>query len=188
MLTLANVWDLLKTETSNLFTDITLPASLDKDILTDRLLEECGTMTCIWSSAAAFKHYSDSFFRRNLARFTKLADSMLLTYEPLENYNMYEDSSRASSSGTDSAGTSTSLDSHYSFNAGSTAQPVDASESGNTTSVNSSGTETSLLHRHGNIGVTTSSKLLDEFRQTSMYEVYDEITRLYAEDLFIGIY
>lgn len=188
MLTLANIWDLLKTETSDLFSDIIVPDSIDKDILTDRIMEECGNMVSIWSSAAAFKHYSDAFFRRNLPRFKKIADTTLLTYDALENYNMFEDMSRSTASGTDSAGTSTSLDSHYSFDAGSTAQPVNAGESGNTTSVNSTGSETTLLHRHGNIGVTTSSKLLDEYRETAMYDVYNTIVELYADNMFLGIY
>lgn len=70
------------------FADIDIDERLDKDILIDSLLDECGAMNAIYTTTGVFKRFSDNFFKKYKWNIGKLLDTLELRYDPLANNNL----------------------------------------------------------------------------------------------------
>lgn len=70
------------------FADIDIDERLDKDILINSLLDECGAMNAIYTTTGVFKRFSDNFFKKYKWNIGKLLDTLELKYDPLANNNL----------------------------------------------------------------------------------------------------
>ena len=75
-------------DVTKLFEDIVLDERLDKDIVINTILDECGAMMTIYNTSPVFKRFSDNFFKKYQWNITKLADTLHFEYDPLKNKNM----------------------------------------------------------------------------------------------------
>ena len=121
-------------------------------------------------------------------KWSKLWETMVAEYNPLENYDMVEEMDK-DTSGTDDlthghviTGTANRQDNVFGFNdTSTTGVPQSASTAGNTDTHSGkdersmSGTEDYTLTRHGNIGVTTSQQMLESERQLFLWDYFKQV-------------
>ena len=70
------------------YDDIELDQRLDKEIVINTILDECGAMTALYNTSPVFKRFSDNFFKKYKWNITKLADTLHFEYDPLKNKNV----------------------------------------------------------------------------------------------------
>lgn len=120
-------------------------------------------------------HWADMFHLKYGGKYNRLLDIVDLEYNPIENYDRYEDLKKTfgdtgttSSSNTGSnTGTQTNINQIEGFNSSTFTDSdkstrtdnLSHSETGSGSHTNS-GTENNLNHIHGNIGVTTADQMI----------------------------
>lgn len=75
-------------DVESLYADIDIDARLDKSILINSILDECGAMNCLYTTTATFKRFSDNFFKKYKWNIAKLLDTLELRYDPIKNKNV----------------------------------------------------------------------------------------------------
>lgn len=150
-----------------LFSNIVLPESLDKQLLIDSLLDECGEYDTISFDASIMKQKTERFFRRYKLEFEKVMEALNKEYNPIENYDRYETISDAGSNENKTA----SYDSEDYAN--SNKQLIDNNR---------------VAHLHGNIGVTqTQDMIRNEMRLRATANIYDYITDKFTFELCVPV-
>lgn len=175
-----------------LFDDFLLPAGVDKQTFINTLLLEYGEQGTVYPDPHFMKGALDIWSRSHLAAMTRISEALAAKYNPIENYDRYEDwsesgegngSTKGSSSGDTENRTSAYNAGGYSPEALTTATGSDQSETNSKTNSKHSG------HIHGNIGVTTASAMIKETVELSEdMSVYSIIARMLATDLLLLVY
>ena len=238
---------------NTLFDLMTIPEALDKNVLVDNLLAETAELEVLYPNPVVFKNLIGVWSHKQLDIWNRLYATTQYEYNPIENYNRYEEGSedgtgRVTHSGTDTtaettthSGTdrrvveremggsdtnsATGEDGHYIAGFNSTAsgendglvkQSRDETEASNTTEYGSTEDVTDSLthgeqvvktgnmvhgeqvattnegthelHAHGNIGVTTTQKLIREQRDIELFNLYDIIIEDFKMRFCILIY
>lgn len=70
------------------YNDIEIDERLDKEVLIDTILDECGAMLALYNTSNVFKRFSDNFFKKYKWNITKLADTLHFEYDPLKTKNV----------------------------------------------------------------------------------------------------
>ena len=178
-----------------LFKNMVLPNGIDKDVLIDTIMMECGEMQPVWTNPGFMQMMIGQWSVKWYGTFEKWIKGITTEYEPLYNYDRYEDVDEKHDNAIKTHTTSKSKTvgenekSAYDTN---NYTPHDKSTSNgdiSDTSDNSdSGTFERKAHMYGNIGVTTSSALLKEFLDISEWNIYNHIKDLFMQDFCIMIY
>lgn len=184
----------------SIFDGVEFPSNISVQDFVDALLMHCGEMPVLYSSPPLLK----SLIRvwSNISRYTweHLASTLTAEYNPIENYDRIEewqDSTTNTSRYTNSANNTSSgstKEQVYGYNDLQT--PADnsanTSESTSADTSDSAGTGTSAGTRkgrvHGNIGVTTTQKMLEGERQVAMFNFYDAVIRDFQNRFLIWVY
>ena len=136
-----------------------------------------------------------------------MVESTEFEYNPIENFDRYENISRSITSSATGSSTSsgsvseqsngTSTGSQTAFNSDSfkDTNKNTSQGSGSTTTQGSdsaqqsgTGTETVSTHLHGNIGVTTAQQMIAGFREISNFSVYDFIVQSFKDRFCVQVY
>ena len=181
-----------------------LPEGIDGDTLKNTILTEGGEFEPIFSDPEIMKEQVELFVYRHSRTFGKWVEALAIEYNPLENYDRQETwSDSGSSTGTNSSqssgtsggsGTSTNEVSAYDNSTGYSPHDKNTSSTSSTSSASSSGSSTSSNSNrhdgrvHGNIGVTTSQQMLQSEIDISRFNIYDEITNLFIDELLLAVY
>ena len=109
-------------DSGGLFKDVQLTDKLTLDTCIDNIIERWGTCDLIISDPAILVRRTQLFFLKNYDNFDKMAEALLAEYNPIENYDRYEDttenrdidrsggnSSSATGSGTTGSGGSNTM-------------------------------------------------------------------------------
>lgn len=192
----------------SLFNSMVLPDSVDKPTLIDNIVLECAELEILYPDLEFMKMIIGVWSRKELPTWERIAAAAAIEYDPIENYNRYEeeetaeDAQRSTESSTTAAGSSTdtSKDVHkvtgYNSNALVT-QGQDDSTNNSQSSANTTGsaeetegkTGNRNSHIHGNIGVTTSQQMLEsELSIAPKLNVIDYITRSFKNRFCILVY
>lgn len=102
-----------------LFDDIALPDNIDKQILLDTIIQHCGDLKPYYQHPLMLKHNITSWFSRMYFSFDKMMGALKSEFNPIENYDRYEErhtSESESSSESASASTASSLSESSSAN------------------------------------------------------------------------
>lgn len=199
----------------DLFSNLSVPTGIDKDLLINNILMRGGEFEVL---------YSDPYFMQNMIgvwsskwqhTMERWVNALSIDYSPLENYDRMEDwvdngtnsegiTHKENAIGNDysnSSGDGTNTNTVSAYDAG-TYQPHDQATS-NTSGTNLSSSLTSTdgtsditrtnaaLHSgrtHGNIGVTTSQQMLQSELDLYKWNLYDEIANLFLNELTIYVY
>lgn len=199
----------------DLFSKLSVPTGIDRDLLINNILMKGGEFEIL---------YSDPYFMQDMIgvwsdkwqhTMERWINALLIDYSPLENYDRMEDwvDNGTNSEGithtenaigndySNSSGDGTNTNTVSAYDAG-TYQPHDQAIS-NTSGTNLSSSLTSTdgtsditrtnaaLHSgrtHGNIGVTTSQQMLQSELDLYKWNLYDEITNLFLNELTIYVY
>lgn len=170
----------------SLFSGVIFPEGIDKDSAVNQILMECGEFEVLYSDPDFMTEAITLWSKNRSQTFSKWLEALNTSFNPLENYDRYDEYTdvegiKGSSSGNTSTGDTQTTDvSAFDSN---TYQPKDkVTSSGSATTGNTSSTDRTLthnLHSHGNIGVTRASQMLSEY--VDVYDKYN-IYQLIAAD------
>lgn len=191
----------------DLFKELKTPDGIDKETLKDNIIMECGKMELLYPDFEFMQFMIGVWSRKNQWTMEKWASILKAEYNPLHNYDRYEewtdDGSRDASgtgSGTvdqDQTGKNDTLNQVNAYNSDTfrdeTHSVVDSEGSSDTHSTSkykdtSTDKKEHSGHVWGNIGVTTSMELLESQAELGRFNVYDQITALFKSEFCLLIY
>lgn len=137
----------------------------------------------------------EMLYSLNIENWNRLYSNYKAEYDPIENYNLIEESKRVNTGtqGNKQSGTSTtaSTASVYAYNV-TTPNPATAGNATVTPNLENTRTdnltEQNNLTRHGNIGVTTSAQMITENIKLWKWKYFNEIFKDLDGILTVGVY
>ena len=174
-----------------LFNGVQVPAGIDLDTLVDTIVWSYGDLYLVNTDLEWTKRAITLWGKRHRYYMDELLKTLQYQYNPIDNYDRYEDytdtSSRNSTYQSTNSGISSSRTTAYDSDA---QQPEDQVE--DSSQANNAGTEDGTLnhvaHIHGNIGVTTAMAMIREQREIIQISWYDEIAKLFASEFLLMVY
>lgn len=180
---------------NTLFDGLTLPAGIDKDICINEILRRCGEFELIYSDLDFNKSMIAQFGNKHNRTFTKWAQGLAEEFNPLHNYDrheIYTDTHKSNAVSNSATSTSSNADRKVSAYDASTMQPKEQEESGGSgtgSAVNTSNDEVKHeAHLYGNIGVTTSTQMLEDFLRVERWNIYEHIADIFCDEFCIPVY
>lgn len=187
----------------HVFDNLEIPEEMDKDILIPEILEACSDFGLLYPDGDFMQMIIGVWSKKELPIWQAMYNSTVLEYNPIENYDRYEDVTRkvrsrssgktdsdsTTSTGGDSTLARTSFDSYDFRDAQKQTDDHETTvESGSESSSHSCGSETVTTHMHGNIGVTTAAQMIEGYRAISDFSAYDFIVQSFARRFCIQLY
>lgn len=74
-----------------IFDNAPLPSGIDKQLVIDTIMDNSGDLYCYYQQPERFKLSITNWFRRHEHGFSRMILALLKEYDPLENYDRYED-------------------------------------------------------------------------------------------------
>lgn len=186
-----------------IFDLMNLPSGVDADQVRDNILLQSSDFEVLYPDPdfmkVAVKRWADKWY----FTFEKWVKALAIDYDPLNNYDRYEEyedtgketrADSGTSSGTTTSGGTTQHDiSAYDSSTmrEDTKDTTSASGSDSTTSSSNGSTDTSLKHKahlYGNIGVTTSQQMLEAELQVARFNLIDQVTDCFINEFCIRVY
>ena len=192
-----NLFDILALQ-PNFFDDADIDARLDREEIKMAILERCGTLLPLYTNSQMFKNFSDSFFKRKSKVIAKLIDTTELEYNPIHNYDRsesitkeYEDSGTNTGTVTNN-GSRGSEDKVSAYDSDSYTPKDKRDETLNNDETRDlkdtrRGRETTTNMTSGNIGVTSTQKMINEERAVVLFDVYNWIAIEFEQHFFICV-
>lgn len=199
----------------SIFDSLTIPTSVDRETLIDNIIMEAAELELLFPNADILGRLIGNWSKTRLAAWNRMIGALDAEYNPIENTDRYEDhledytrdlmesddykrnltdSGNSNSSGsiqnsrtgynssdlqlTDSSGSEYHSDDSRSYTGG------DNRNKGYT----GGDTRHTVIHTHGNIGVTTNQQMVQaelELRQTDIYSI---IVNEFIDKFCIGVY
>lgn len=195
---------------------ISVPEPINADAVRSAIVVRCGMLTPVYSDPDVFRSIVRDWFYEKQWTFKHLVKVIKAEYSPIENveeFNEYSDvggknlthSGNDTTSGgyTNTDGGTETTENTTSAENSSTYQPDNRTVTtggltltnvhNDTTDRNYTDTEDNNVkhvgHRHGNIGVTTNTQLIDEeLELLRHFDVYTYIAKLFESDMMLLIY
>lgn len=186
-----------------IFDLMTLPSGIDKEQVKDNILIQSSDFEVLYPDPAFIKAAAKRWADKWYFTFEKWVKALAIEYDPLNNYDRYEEyedtgketrADSGSSTGTTTSGGTTQHDiSAYDSSTmrEDTKDTTNASGSDSTSSSSNGTTDTSLKHKahlYGNIGVTTSQQMLEAELQVARFNLIDQITDCFINEFCIRVY
>lgn len=177
-----SLWGLYQVDPT-ILDGLILPTGMDADNLKDNLLLETESMEILYPNTLFLKMAIQVWAAERLEVWQKLYDTTQLEYNPLDNYDRYEESISSNTGG--ASGSTTVTGSATAYNSDDFAD-VSKSVSAGSNQSNSSGTYTSRVH--GNIGVTSSMELVTRQRDVVQFCMTEYIINDFITRFCVGVY
>lgn len=206
-ITLVGLYRFLDQEGDDLFSEMILPADIDRQTFIDSVMLRGAEFEILYADADTMKYAIGAWSKKWQRTLTKWSEVLKIDYNPLENYDRTETWSDARSangkqkgSASDASVMNGSADNEEKRAAYDSASysPLNKNEntSNNSTSsasVTNAETENaeSAIHTgniHGNIGVTTSQQMLSAEWEVAKLNVYESAADLFLTELCIYTY
>ena len=203
MTPILSILGLYQMTNGHVFDNLVIPEEMDKDILIPEILEACSDFGLLYPDGDFMQMIIGVWSSKELPIWNDIYKSTVLEYNPIENYDRYEDITRnvhGSSSGFSSSDSTTTVEGDdvtartafdsYTFKdaAKVTTDHETGVESKGKSRSRSQGKETTTTHMHGNIGVTTAAQMIREYRDISNFSPYDFIVQSFADRFCIQLY
>lgn len=184
---------------STIFDDLTLPPEIDKQLFIDNLLIRSGEFELLYPDAGFLKPAINVWGRKWYPTFEKWIEGQKATWNPIENYDRYEESNDhtvSSGSGSDTTNVSGGGTNEHTVSAydSSTYQPADknenssSSESSSNTNTSGEATKDFSSHIHGNIGVRDSADVLRNFYDIAEWNLLEHMADVFIREFMITTY
>ena len=166
-----------------IFDGLTLPTGMDKSILIDELLMQSAELEVVYPRADILKLAITNFSRINYPIWLKMYNSTNFSYNPLWNVDgtviETEKGTRTYENEQSNKDTSNTTNSVNGYNTGSGWTAADKTENEYNYGKKEKSKETPNItketRRTGNIGVTKTTELIDDYRKTEAFNVYQFI-------------
>lgn len=207
----------------SLFDGLVLPEAINKDVAVNEILIRCGEFEVVYPDIEFTKQLITHWGAKHMRTFQKWIDALNIEFDPLYNYDRFEEyednrthknntkatnsSTMSSKSSTDTTTTNDVTLSHdVSAYDSATYQPRDKEVTDGTTGVSGTGSSSSdvsgsdnvdvngnevikhTAHLYGNIGVTTSTQMLEDFIRVERFNIYEQIADIFVDEFCICIY
>lgn len=191
----------------DLFDDLTFPAGIDKETAVDEILLKCGEFELLYSNPAFLKTAITHWGKKHYRTFAEWVKALAIEFDPLYNYDRYEEytddktgSSKANSISSTSTTSTGSTGSQRDVSAYDSATYEPREKETGSSSGSGSGTGTAsneasesetvkhTAHLYGNIGVTTSTQMLEDFLRVERFTIYEEIADIFVGEFCIMVY
>ena len=200
----------------DLLDTLQLPTGLDRQAVISELLLQCAEVEILYPDPDFLSTAVANWSTVMLPIWTRLYETTKLKYDPIANYDRYEEwednntgsmagSSQGSSghnSSSNNVDTTTTQQGRTGFNASAGMQPAaqqtstnnstatgsDNINDSNETQTDSSSTGKHKGHMWGNIGVTTSQQMIESERSVASYNVVQQISHDFQDRFCIMIY
>ena len=171
--------------------DIELPNNVDFETLQEVIIFKAGENEVMYSNPVFMQIAVHAWFRAKKYEFDKLAETLDLEYNPIENYDRKEEwtDTTESSSTSETKGNGASTESKYAFDSTSF-NPYSRTESTNndTDKVSGNGNTVHTGKIHGNIGVTTSQQMIQSEREVANFDIYEYIASKFEDAFTLAVY
>lgn len=169
------------------FDDSEIPFSADTLLAT--LINRAASFCVLYPDPDYFQLMNGAWWDRWSGVFLKWFEAQALTYNPIENYDRYEEWTDSGESGSEisSSGTTEGQVSAYDS---SSYSPHDKEIRSDGSEASASNTDEHEGHIHGNIGVTTSQQMLEsEYTlQEKWGNLYNHIADIFIKELLVSVY
>jgi hypothetical protein len=159
-----------------IFDGITIPDGVDREILVNTIMDKCRLAEPMYTDEAFLIRKINNFFNKNARVFENLYKAAMAEYDPLYNYNRYEESSDNRATGKNDL---------------IQVSPYDTGEFVNDSKTGTTEQSDNIHNRHiyGNIGVTTSAQMLEqELKLWPKLNIYEIIRNMFYTDFCLFIY
>ena len=173
----------------NFFEDADVDERLDKNEIKMAILHRCGTLLPVYTDTRMFKIFSDSFFKQRKEIIKKLVDTVELEYNPIDVTNQ----NKSETEGTIERGTTqeTQVSAYDSDAYTPKEKKVDGGTDKDTSKVENNGTNNTVeevkTKVSGNIGITTTQKLIMDERKVARFDIYKWIAIEFEQNFFICV-
>lgn len=182
-----------------LFENLELPETIDKEVAINNILLKCGEFEVLYAAPHFLANMIGVWSKCKRYHFDTLANTTTLEYNPIENYDRFEDfeeTSENQNSGSSTASGNSSGNSEKSVAGFESGKYVgseknssnDISSSSSSAKNSGSSTTTHSLHMHGNIGITSSQDMIMQEREIANFSVYDTIADEFKREFCIVVY
>ena len=182
-----------------LFANAVFPDNIDKDIVVDTILLNAGEFEPLYKDAEFMQHACELWAKKWYHAFERWALALSEDYDPLHNYDRYEDvkethddaTTNKLDASTSTKDTNTNKRSAFDSN---NYEPHDQSQldGSGTSKSDASGTDKGTFerkaHLYGNIGVTTSAQMLEGEIEVRKHNLYNMIADCFATELTLMVY
>ena len=195
--TLIGLENFLNMNDMSIFDFLKLPEKVDKVTVENSILMDLGEYEPLWSDPLFFRNMVGVWSEKWSMTFQKWSDVLNLEYNPIENYDRIEewkddDKSTNSLSGTITGNTSDSGTNQQDVSAYNDTGFEPSNKNTITTNTDTISKSESLTSDtkisnhsgrvHGNIGVTTSQRMIMEQIEVAQLSVYQHIVDMFAEE------
>lgn len=192
---------------NTIFDGLTLPNGINKQIAVDEILMRSGEFEVNYPDISFMKLAIEHWGKKHYRTFEKWIDALNIDFEPLYNYDRYEEyedskeNKQKSSAKSETDTTSTNdvkLTHDVSAYDSANYQPRDKEITDGDSTVKGKGesstnaTENETLkhkaHLYGNIGVTTSTQMLEDYIRVERFNIYEQLADIFVDEFCIGVY
>lgn len=183
---------------NSIFDKFVVPTGMDKELIINNILLELAELEVIYPEPNTMKNAIGFWSQGQLDSWQRMYDAMQLEYDPIYNYDRFEEW-LDSNTATTHSNTNSNLNRKGStkhqvnaFNSGITDSNIDSIDNTDTditnTNSNNSATGAHSGHLYGNIGVTTSQQMLQSEIDISKFIVQDYIIEQFKERFCLLVY
>ena len=165
---------------STILDGLVVPPNVDRKTVINNLLRECAELEVIYPQPEALKFFVSEWAKERLPVWNRLESTLHYEYDPISNYDRREEWTDESSGSTE--GTSENK------TAGYNSADADVPESRNSASSSASGRNKRTGRAYGNIGVTTTQKMIEEERRVSEFDIDHVIIQEFKKTFCLLIY
>ena len=173
---------------NSLFDLFQIPEGLDKDTLIDNLLAETAELEVLYPNPVVFKNLVGVWSVKNLPVWTKLYNTTQFEYNPIENYNRYEEGSTDGSDDVTHSGTDTTSDTETHTGTDSRTQGIESGGQDTTSGTDEKGgwiAGFDSVEGNDTDGLVKKTRDEDEFSTTTEYGRTDDLeeTKTYGSTI-----
>lgn len=183
---------------NSIFNLFVVPDGMDKELIINNILLECAEMEIIYPEPDIMKNAIGLWSNKQLESWERMYKAMQLEYDPIYNYDRFEEW-LDSNTATTHSNTNSNLNRKGStkhqvnaFNSGITDSNIDSIDNTDTDNTNTNSNNSAIGahsgHLYGNIGVTTSQQMLQSEIDVSKFIVTDYIIDQFKERFCLLVY
>lgn len=183
---------------NSIFNLFVVPDGMDKELIINNILLECAEMEIIYPEPDIMKYAIGLWSNKQLESWERMYKAMQLEYDPIYNYDRFEEW-LDSNTATTHSNTNSNLNRKGStkhqvnaFNSGITDSNIDSIDNTDTDNTNTNSNNSAIGahsgHLYGNIGVTTSQQMLQSEIDISKFIVADYIIDQFKERFCLLVY
>ena len=183
-ITLIGMIEYMEAMNEDLFFKLALPAGVNKDTLIGSIVMKGGEFPVLWANPYFVQNMIGIWSKKMQPTFDRWVKTLAIDYDPLHNYDRYEEYNDKEKTDGTSSGTNTRKVTGYNS---------DGLRTNDQTSDDVKGTTDRELshkaHLYGNIGVTTSQQMLEaEMDVSKRFNIYDLISEEFINEFCVRVW